>query len=180
MRFGFTDTSKIIPAIATLMVVIALSPMARAQTFPSFTSEDLNGDVQTIPSGFPGDPTIVFIAYKRGQQADVDTWITGLGLDPDIGPEFVELPVVGTLTKAIKSYVDQGMQSGITAISMRARTITLYENARNVNAPLGFEGRSDIRVLLVRPDGTVLWQTSGPATDAAMLDLKALYTASVK
>ncbi|MFT6426232.1 MAG: hypothetical protein ACJAX9_002611 [Celeribacter sp.] len=110
----------------------------------------------------------------------MDTWITGLGLDPDIGPEFVELPVVGSLTKAIKSYVDQGMQSGITAISMRARTITLYENARNVNAPLGFEGRSDIRVLLVRPDGTVLWQTSGPATDAAMLDLKALYTASVK
>jgi hypothetical protein len=165
---------------ALSLIITFITTTAFAETFPTFSSQDLNGKTHILPDDFPGDPTIVFIAYKRGQQADVDTWITGLGLDPDIGPEFVELPVVGSLTKAIKSYVDQGMQSGITAISMRARTITLYENARNVNAPLGFEGRSDIRVLLVRPDGTVLWQTSGPATDAAMLDLKALYTASVK
>lgn len=165
---------------ALSLIITFITTSAFAETFPTFSSQDLNGKTHILPDDFPGDPTIVFIAYKRGQQADVDTWITGLGLDPDIGPEFVELPVVGSLTKAIKSYVDQGMQSGITATSMRARTITLYENARNVNAPLGFEGRSDIRVLLVRPDGTVLWQTSGPATDAAMLDLKALYTASVK
>jgi hypothetical protein len=165
---------------ALSLIITFITTSAFAETFPTFSSQDLNGKTHILPDDFPGDPTIVFIAYKRGQQADVDTWITGLGLDPDIGPEFVELPVVGSLTKAIKSYVDQGMQSGITAISMRARTITLYENARNVNAPLGFVGRSDIRVLLVRPDGTVLWQTSGPATDAAMLDLKALYTASVK
>lgn len=165
---------------ALSLIITFITTTAFAETFPTFSSQDLNGKTHILPDDFPGDPTIVFIAYKRGQQADVDTWITGLGLDPDIGPEFVELPVVGSLTKAIKSYVDQGMQSGITAISMRARTITLYENARNVNAPLGFEGRSDIRTLLVRPDGEVLWKTSGPATSDVVSELKAAYAMALK
>lgn len=165
---------------ALSLIITFITTTAFAETFPTFSSQDLNGKTHILPQDFPGDPTIVFIAYKRGQQADVDTWITGLGLDPDIGPEFVELPVVGALTRAIKSYVDQGMQSGITATSMRARTITLYENARNVNAPLGFTGRSEIRVLLIRPTGEVLWKTSGPATSDGVTDLKAVYRQSVR
>jgi hypothetical protein len=133
-----------------------------------------------LPEHFPGDPTIVFIAYKRGQQDDVNTWISALELDPSIGPEFVELPVVGTLAAPIKSYIDNGMRSGIIDTAMRRRTITLYENASTVNAPLGFSGRNDIRTLLVRPNGDVLWSTSGPASPDEVAALKRIYTAVIK
>ena len=166
--------------LSTLCLILGLfSTSVIADSFPSFTSEALNGKTHTIPAEFPGDPTIVFIAYKRNQQPAVDSWVAALELDPDTGPEFVELPVVGTATKMIKSFVDNGMRSGITATSWRARTITLYESPRSINEPLGFSGRGNIRVLLVRPDGEVLWKTSGPATSKGVENLKAAYTSAV-
>lgn len=165
---------------ALYLSLTLITTSAFAQSFPSFVSEDLNGDTYSLPADFPGDPTIVFIAYKRGQQPDVDSWITALNLDPDIGPEFVELPVVGAATRLIKSVVDNGMRSGIVATSLRARTITLFENASKVNTPLGFDGRDDIRVLLVRPSGEVIWKISGPATSQGVEDLKAIYAQSLE
>lgn len=153
---------------------------AFADSFPSFVSQDLNDKTHSLPEDLPGDPTIVFIAYKRGQQPDVDTWVRALELDPDTGPEFVELPVVGSATRVMKSVVDNGMRSGIVATSLRERTITLYENARKVNAPLGFQGRNDIRVLLVRPSGEVLWKTSGAATPEGVADLQAVYSQTLR
>ncbi|MBU2866068.1 hypothetical protein [Pacificibacter marinus] len=167
--------------LTTLYLSLALmSTSAFAQSFPSFVSEDLNGKTHSLPADFPGNPTIVFIAYKRGQQPDVDSWVNALNLDPDIGPEFVELPVVGSLTRLISPVVDNGMRSGIVDTSLRARTITLYENASKVNTPLGFDGRDDIRVLLVRPTGEVIWKTSGPATSQGVDGLKTVYAQSLK
>ncbi|MBU2937215.1 MULTISPECIES: hypothetical protein [Pacificibacter] len=166
--------------IALCLSLGLITTSAFAQNFPSFVSQDLNGDTHSLPADFPGDPTIVFIAYKRDQQPDVDSWVSALNLDPDIGPEFVELPVVGSLTRLISPVVDNGMRSGIVNTSLRARTITLYENASKVNTPLGFDGRDDIRVLLVRPTGEVIWKTSGPATSQGVDDLKAIYAQSLK
>lgn len=160
----------------TFFALSLLATTATADTiFPTYTSLDLNGDSHTLPADLPGDPTIVFIAYKQRQQDAVNTWINALELDPSIGPEFVELPVVGSATTMIRSYVDNGMRSGIVDTNLRRRTITLYENASEVNAPLGFQGRGQIRVLLVRPSGEVLWQTSGPATTEGVEALKQAY-----
>ena len=78
----------------------------------------------------------------------------------------------------MKSVVDNGMRSGITDTNMRARTITLYENIRVLNDPLGFSGRNEIRVLLVRPSGQVLWSASGPATAAGLDSLRQAYAAN--
>lgn len=146
--------------------------------FPTVTADDLNGTSKTLPQDLPGDPTIVFIAYKQGQQPQVNDWVYGLGLDPAQGPEFVEVPIVGRAARLMKSVVDNGMRSGITNTDMRARTITLYENVRLLNDPLGFSGRSEIRVLLVKQNGQVLWSHSGAATPAAMEALRAAYAAN--
>jgi hypothetical protein len=134
--------------------------------------------MHTLPKGLPGDPTIVFIAYKRGQQPDVNTWINALGLDPSRGAEFVELPVVGTNARLMKSFIDNGMRSGIVNPALRARTITIYENASVVNNPLGFSGRNQIRVLIVTRAGEVLWSTSRPATSAKVTELQKVFTAA--
>ena len=144
-------------------------------TFPTLTTDDLNGKSHTLPAGLPGDPTIVFIAYKQKQQADVNSWVYGLGLDPYSGPEFVELPVVGAGAILMRGFIDNGMRSGITDTKLRERTLTIYQNVSVVNEPLGFSGRDDIRVLIVKQDGSVVWSTSGPATDAGMEALRTAF-----
>jgi len=162
---------------AALMISGAAVLSAGAETFPTYTSKDLNFREVTIPAEFPGETTIVFIAYKQRQQPAINAWVTALGLDPEIGAEFVELPVVGEATKLIRSTVDNGMRSGIVNTALRARTITLYENASNVNDALGFSGRNEIRVLLVKRDGEILWKTSGAVTAEKAKELATLYDA---
>jgi hypothetical protein len=161
-----------------MALCLSLMPMAAFAQFPQLTFEDLNGDPHTLPSGLPGDPTIVFIAYKRGQQPAVNSWIDALGLDPNRGAEFVELPVVGSNAKLIRSVIDNGMRSGIVDRALRARTITIYENASVVNKPLGFSGRNQIRVLIVKQNGEVLWSTSGAATSEGVAELQSVFRAA--
>lgn len=164
-------------ALVTALSLLAMPAFAAGQ-FPTVTADDLNGNSKTLPADLPGEPTIVFIAYKQNQQPDVNTWVYGLGLDPSQGAEFVEVPIVGRAARMVRGVVDNGMRSGIVDTDMRARTITLYESISLLNDPLGFRGRGEIRVLLVRRNGEVLWSTSGTATPAAMEELKALYKAN--
>lgn len=162
--------------ILTLLASIFASTLAAADArFPTLTAEDLNGRSLTIPAQFPGAKTIVFIAYKQRQQAVINAWIDALGLDPSRGAEFVELPVVGGAARAMRPIIDNGMRSGITDTAMRARTITIYQNASVVNDPLGFAGRDTIRVLVVDRDGRVIWSTSGNVTSAGVKAVQSAY-----
>lgn len=163
------------PILIALGLCVSAMPAAAQAIFPAVTADDLNGRSVSLPSQLPGEPTIVFIAYKQEQQHDVNGWIDTLGLDPAQGAEFVEVPVVGRSTALIRSFVDNGMRSGIVDTNMRARTITLYESPSLVNDPLGFTGRDEIRVLVVRRSGEVLWSTSGPVTQAGVDGLKAAF-----
>lgn len=159
-----------------LALFIGTSSAAAQGSFPTVTAEDLNGRSVTLPQDFPGETTIVFIAYKRNQQQLVDGWISALELDPSIGAEFVEIPVVGVGARLIRPIVDNGMRSGIVNPALRARTITLYENPELVNAPLGFLGRDTIRILVVRRDGQVIWSASGSVTAEGVAAVKAAYS----
>ena len=93
------------------------------------------------------------------------------------GPAWVEMPVVGKGAAIFRSFVDNGMRSGLVDPALRARTITLYESPELVNTPLGFSGRGTIRVLVVRRSGQVLWSTSGGATAEGIAAVLAAYGA---
>lgn len=160
---------------AALTCLLASTLNAQNARFPMLTADDLNGRSVTLPAQLPGEKTIVFIAYKQRQQAMINAWIDALGLDATRGAEFVELPVVGSAAKAMRPIIDNGMRSGITDTAMRARTITIYQNASVVNNPLGFSGRGTIRVLVVRRDGTVLLSTSGAVTADGVKAVQAAY-----
>ena len=120
--------------ILVALVVVFWANMAIAELqFPSLDADDLNGRAVSLPQDFPGDPTIVFIAYKRNQQPSINAWVARLGLQERGGPAWVELPVVGRGAALFRSFVDNGMRSGITSTAMRGRTITIYSSQRAFN-----------------------------------------------
>ncbi len=168
---------RFILALITSLALLNL-PVSAATVFPSISSEDLNGVLKDLPQDLPGNPTIVFLAYKQGQQSDVDNWVYKMGLDPSQGAEFVELPIAGRGARLIKRALNNGMRSGILDPDMRARTITIYESVNSLNKPLGFKDRDEIRILLVRQNGEVLWSASGEATPSKIGELKSLYTST--
>ena len=162
--------------IFVALVVVFWANMAIAELqFPSLDADDLNGRAVSLPQDFPGDPTIVFIAYKRNQQPSINAWVAGLGLQERGGAAWVELPVVGRGAALFRSFVDNGMRSGITSTAMRARTITIYSSQRAFNMQLGIEGRDEIYTALVGSDGQVYALIEGDVTKAKIAQLRAAY-----
>ena len=161
--------------LATLMLIL-LTPMAQAElVFPTLTADDLNGRSLSIPADLPGTPTIVFIAYKREQQPNINAWVEKLELHETGGPAWVELPVAGLGAVLFRSFVDNGMRSGITSPEMRARTITIYSSRSAFNRALGIPGRGEIYVALVDPAGTVHALIAGDVTEAKVAQLRSAY-----
>ena len=160
--------------VALIVVFLANAAMAERQ-FPLLDADDLNGRAVSLPDDLPGDPTIVFIAYKRNQQPSINAWVAGLGLQERGGAAWVELPVVGRGAALFRSFVDNGMRSGITSTAMRARTITIYSSQRAFNTALGIDGRDEIYTALVGRDGQVYVLIEGNVTEAKIAQLRAAY-----
>jgi hypothetical protein len=161
---------------ATLMIIL-LSPVAQADVvFPPLTADDLNGRSLNLPADLPGKPTIVVIAYKREQQPNVNAWVEQLDLRETGGQAWVKLPVVRRGAVLFRSFVDNGMRSGITSPQMRARTITIYSSRSAFNLALGISGRGEIYVALVDPDGTIYALVEGDVTEAKVEQLRAAYS----
>ena len=82
--------------ISVVIIAVFLANMAIAELqFPPLDADDLNGRAVSLPQDLPGDPTIVFIAYKRNQQPSINAWVARLGLQELGGLAWAELPVVG-------------------------------------------------------------------------------------
>jgi hypothetical protein len=66
-------------------------------SFPRLAARDLDGRDVMLPVGLPGERNVVVIAFRRGQQKLVDSWVPWLeqraAADPRL--RFVELPAIG-------------------------------------------------------------------------------------
>jgi hypothetical protein len=147
-------------SVPALILAAAIAVTAR---FPNVTSTNLNGRTMHLPADFRAPASIVFVAFVRGQQAQVDSWkpfVDDLRRRfPAIGD--YELPTLGKSAAFIRGFIDGGMRRGITDPATRDATITLYIDKAPFDAALGITSENDITVLLVRPDGTVLWRATG-------------------
>ena len=163
-------------AAICLITFLCLASVGQAQAiFPPLTVEDLNGRTVQLPAQLPGEPTIVFIAFKQRQQPNIDAWAQRLGLQQVGGPAWVEMPVVGRGAALMRPIIDNGMRSGITSEAMRARTFTLYSSRNAFMGALGLSSLRQVYVALVNRDGSVRTIIAGDVTDAKVAQLRAAY-----
>ncbi len=132
--------------------------------FPKVTGQNLNGKSFDLPADFQAPASFVYIAYVRGQQAQVDSWkpyVAGVRRRfPALGE--YEVPTLSKGNALFRAFIDGGMRNGIRDPATRAVTITLYIDKAPFDGALDIVSEDAIAVLLVKPDGTVLWRASGP------------------
>ena len=131
--------------------------------FPEVRGSNLDGQEFSFPGDFEGDHNLLFIAFERGQQAEVDTWLPlARTLEDDFpGVRAYELPTIKELPGFVRGFIDRGMSGGIKDPRARASTVTLYLDKKPFRASLGITTEATITVLVVDRTGTVLWQTVG-------------------
>ena len=142
-------------------------------TFPRVTARDLNGSEVSLPGGLPGELNVVVLAFRRGQQKLVDSWLPWLEQKAatDARLRYIEMPAIGRRWAPARSAIDGGMASAISDDATRRRTLTVYTDLRRVTAALGIEDRDTIWLFVVGRDGRVTWRGSGgfdPSTAAAL------------
>ena len=140
-----------------------------APHFPAVQGKNLNGRSYSLPVDFGGELNVVLIAFKREQQADVDTWTPMLRRLADTHHRLrvYELPTLPRMLKLVRGFIDGGMRGGIPDTSVRAATITLYIDKTPFNQALNIYTEDQIHVMLVDRAGVIHWRWIGRFGDEA-------------
>jgi hypothetical protein len=146
-------------------VVVRLAPAA---------GRSLDGTECRLPAGLPAERTLVVLAFRQRQQADVDRWIdlaVSLGVpgDPLGAPEprataVVEVPVLGRRYLPVRRFIDGGMATAIREPAVLARTITVYTDPAAYRRRCGITTADQVTAMLVDREGNVSFQALGPPT----------------
>lgn len=174
--------SAVIALLGTMAAAMGMFPRSEAadvmpgRRMPVVAGKDLNGKAWNAPAGFPAERTLVILGYEQEQQADIDTWTAGMGLArPDNTLPWVEMPVIDEPGMIMRWVIDTGMQRGIPGKDARSHVWTAYTDRKGFLKSCGIESMSDIHVLVVARDGTILAMESGRhSEDAATRLVKVL------
>lgn len=180
------NTSIRLAACAILLSLAGMNDQARAQgaldapadtlgRFPKIEGTNLEGRRFVLPGDFEGALNVVIVAFERGQQRDVDTWLPFLktlaGTRPDL--RVYEIPTLGRRYRLMRSVIDGGMRSGIPDKAVREATITLYIDKSPFRDALKIATEDRIHVLLVDRQGVVHWHAEGPFDAGTAVRLEA-------
>jgi hypothetical protein len=134
--------------------------------FPTVSGSNLQRQKLTLPQDFQGERNLVFVAFERWHQTQVDTWIP-LARQLEAahpGLLYYELPTIQRLNGLARTFVNEGMRAGIPDPVARERTITLYLDKRAFRQALQLPDEESIYVLLLDRQGRVLWRAEGAFT----------------
>ncbi|MFY0609960.1 MAG: hypothetical protein JXQ99_00430 [Hyphomicrobiaceae bacterium] len=164
-----------------IATVLALPALAQNVQFPKIVTSDLNGRKLSFPKSLPGDRSLVLIAFKREQQADLDVWIEKFGLKKADAPAWIEMPVVANYGSVWRAFLDNAMRSGIVTKEARARVFTVYTRPAEFREKLRFPTDAQVYVLVVSRSGKILARADGKFSDAkAGLLRRALLPGQIK
>lgn len=136
--------------------------------FPPLKSETLEKQVVQLPQDFQGERNLLFIAFERKQQKDIDTWLAQMKRyeDLDKGFRYYEIPTIDKMNRFTRWFINTGMRNGIPDKKARERTITLYIDKEPFKRSLQIPDEKKIYGMVVDRSGNVLWRATGGYDEA--------------
>ena len=136
--------------------------------FPALAARNLDGEAVDLPAGFAGERNLVLVAFRRDQQAAVDSWIAWHDGLVAAHPQWraYEIPVIATRWSPGRAMIDGGMAKAVGTSEARRRTLTVYGDVRRVTDGLAIRDTSEVTVLLVDDTARIAWRTAGAWTQA--------------
>ncbi len=134
---------------------------------PKVRGSNLARQKMVFPEDFAGERNLVFIAFLRQHQDDIDAWVPFVEKLAQEYPtlSYYEFPTLPDKGFIYRTFLNEGMRAGIPDEATRARTITLYLDKRAFKESLGIKSEQQIKVYLFDKSGDVLWLTEGRITE---------------
>jgi hypothetical protein len=148
----------------------------------------LDGTSVLLPDELPAERTVVVVAFRQRQQADVDRWIdlaVSLGVpgsplesSPPRATAVVEVAVLGRRYLPARRFIDGGMAAGIGDPAVLARTITVYTDPAAYRRRCGITTADEVTVMVVDRDGQASFGAVGPPSAGHRNELAAALAAT--
>ena len=140
----------------------------------------MQGRSVRLPDQLKGERNLLLVAYRREQQAEVDTWLNALAAFAAEPPALAynELPCISSGMKWMRPVIDGGMKQGIPDRKQRDRVITLYLDVDWLRGQIGTADCDHLAAPLVDREGVVLARWFGPCTEEAVAELAAALASS--
>ena len=161
---------KLLMAI-TVALVTGISASAQAEGLTKemlFTN--LSGQEVEWPKGLPGEKTVILLAYKRGQQSEVEDWVAQMGFTPS--DNFIQVLLMGRGARFVKGMIDGGLKKAFATKDWQERTYTIYQKASILNNPFGISDSKQMQVIVLQEDGKILGKVSGVADASKIKQVK--------
>lgn len=141
-------------------------PSGSDGVFPPMQVKNLADETKSFPAEFPGEKTLLLIAFEREQQELLDDWSARLSLRATGAPEWLELPVIDDPGAFFRWFVDVGMKQGIREERVRSRVFTVYAPREDFVRLLGLPDRMQVHLVVADRSGRILCKVSGDWSEA--------------
>ncbi|MBN2598232.1 hypothetical protein [Labilibaculum sp.] len=159
--------------VIALLLSIFVSPVARAQDskklkpgdfFPEIKGKLLSSKMITLPDHCKGKVSVLILAFKRGTQAQIDTWTKPLMKEFSINNDFryIEVPMISSFYNWLSHYIDNGMRSGI-AKPMHQNVMTYYGSLNPYFDCFDVQDKKLCYLFLLDKEGKIQFLTKGEA-----------------
>ena len=129
--------------------------------FPRMQVKNLSDEIRTLPADFPGERTLLLIAFQREQQDNLDDWSARLNLRNPDAPAWLELPVIDDPGALLRWFVDVGMKNGIADPFVRSQVFSVYTPRAEFIRHLGLPGTDQVHLVVADRSGNILCRVSG-------------------
>lgn len=171
---AFEQTIGEVPISASAVSSLTISEQELLPVFPEVEGDNLEKKSFRLPSDFEGEANLVFIAFRRHQQAEVESWLplTKDLVESHSGLRFYELPTISAQHGMARYFINNGMRQAIQDRKARELTIPLYLDKEPFLQALEIPDEEFIHILLVGKEGRIHWRAEGALTEESAAGLE--------
>ncbi len=149
---------------------------------PKVKGSNLARQKMVFPDDFAGEINLVFIAFLRRHQDDIDEWVPFVEqVAQDFpGLQYYEFPTLPNKGFIYRTFLNEGMRAGILNEATRKRTITLYLEKSAFKKALEINDEQNMWVYVFENSGEVLWRTEGRITKEKSKALRDLLSQTIE
>ena len=130
---------------------------------PRIVARNLEGERVVIPDDLPAALNLLVFAFRRRQQALVDSWLATLErlAAAHAHLRYYEVPTIARRWRPARRVIDGGMAAAIADAGARRRTLTVYADVARTAAAFGIRRTDTVTLVLLDRDGQVRWRGEG-------------------
>lgn len=141
-----------------------IKPLEVGDKFPSISGSLLSSKKITLPEHCSQKIAVLIVAFKRGTQPQIDTWIKPLMKEFSMYDDFrfIEIPMISNFYSWMSNYIDNGMRKGIVP-SMHKNVMTYYGPLSDYYTYFDVDDKTKCYVFLLDKTGKIQYKIKGKA-----------------